>query len=154
MKKKKRDRGLLGENLEQVIAGRLGRRQWEFYLLTQAWKSLVGERAAAHILPAWIRKDTLWVYVDGSGWMQEMTFMRPQLLCRVNDFLPSVVLADIRWLQQPLATKSDPLRKAPLPDREIDQEKEENFLQMTRIIGDKKCGQALFQLWCNFQKKI
>jgi hypothetical protein len=154
MKKKKGQQGLLCEHLEQVFAHRIGRRQWEFFLLTQAWESLVDKRAAVHIIPAWIRKDTLWVYVDGSGWMQEMTFMKPQLLCRINDFLSSVVIADIRGLQQPREKKSDTVQEYSLPEKEVDRRKEESFLQMTQTIGDPKCGQALFQLWLNFQKKI
>jgi len=153
MKKKKQEQGLLGRHLEQVIAHRLGSRYWEFFLLTRAWESLVGKRAAGHVLPAWIRKNTLWVYVDGSGWMQEMTFMKPELLGRVNDLLSSAVITDIRWTHKPLKEKSRFKRKYSLPDREVDRGEKGNFLEMTQTIGDPKCGQALFKMWLNFQKK-
>ena len=145
---------MLAEQLEEVIGRQLGRRQWEFILLTRAWKDVVGERAAAHTLPAWIKKDILWGYVDGSSWMQELTFMKPQMLKQVNGHLRSVVIADIRWVQQPRENISTSVQELHLPERVVDSKREEDFKHMTKIIGDPGCQQALFHLWQTFQKKM
>lgn len=145
---------MLAEQLEQVIGGQLGRRQWEFILLTRAWKDVVGERAAAHTLPAWIKKDILWGYVDGSSWMQELTFMKPQLLKQVNGHLRSVVITDIRWLQKPQKIISTAEQEFLLSERVVDSKREEEFEDMTKIIDDPGCQQALFHLWQTFQKKM
>ena len=144
---------MLGGQLEQVIGSNLGRRQWEFILLARAWKEVVGERAAAHTMPAWIKKDVLWGYVDSSSWMQELSFMKPQILEKVNGHLRSVVIRDIRWLRQPQEAGSAP-EPVLMPDRELEPEREEAFRRMTEIVEDPGCRQALFHLWRIFQKKM
>ncbi len=145
---------MLAGQLEQVIGSRLGRRQLEFIRLAQVWKDVVGERTAAHTMPAWIKKDVLWGYVDSSSWMQELTFMKPEILQQVNQHLRSVTIMDIRWLRQPLEDAAYPSREFFQPNRDIDPEQEEEFRGMTGIIDDPGCRQALFHLWRTFQKKM
>jgi len=145
---------MLAEQLEQVIGSRLGRRQLEFIRLAQLWKDVVGERAAAHTMPAWIKKDVLWGYVDSSSWMQELAFMKPEIMEQVNQHFRSVTISDIRWLRQPLEEFSIPSQQFFQPNRAIDPDKEEEFQSMTRIIADSGCQQALFHLWRTFQKKM
>lgn len=145
---------MFATQLEQLIGSHLGRRPLEFILLTRAWKDIVGERVASHTLPAWIRNDVLWVYVDGSAWMQELTFMKPKIQELVNEKLRSVTIVDIRWLQQPLEDKSTSIEKFPQPERVLDPQQEEKFSDMTKIIDDSGCQQALFNLWQTFQKKM
>ncbi len=145
---------MLAGQLEQVIGSRLGRRQLEFIRLARVWKDVVGERAVAHTMPAWIKKDVLWGYVDSSSWMQELTFMKPQILEQVNQHLRSVTITDIRWLRQPLENAPSPEQQYSQPNRAVDPEREEEFQSMTRIIADPGCQQALFHLWQTFQKKM
>ncbi len=154
MKRSVKQGVLLAEQLEQVIGSRLGSRQWEFIRLAQAWKEVVGEPAAAHTMPAWIKKDVLWGYVDSSSWMQELAFMQPQILEQVKRHLRSVPISDIRWLRQPLEEASAPSPQYFQPNRDIDPGREEEFQSMTRIIADPGCQQALFDLWRTFQKKM
>jgi len=145
---------MLAGQLEQVIGSRLGRRQLEFIRLAQLWKDVVGERAAAHTMPAWIKKDVLWGYVDSSSWMQELAFMKPEIMQQVNQHFRSVTISDIRWLRQPLEESSIPSQQFFQPNRAIDPDREEEFQSMTRIIADPGCQQALFHLWRTFQKKM
>jgi len=144
---------MFAAQLEQLIGSHLGRRPLEFIRLTRAWKNVVGERAASHSLPAWIRKDVLWVFVDGSAWMQELTFMKPKIQEQVNNTIRSVEITDIRWLQQPLENKLTPTRELPQAEKGVDPIREKEFLGMTKIIDDPGCQQALFKLWQIFQKK-
>jgi len=44
------------------------------------WKILVGALAAKHTRPASLRKKVLTVFVDSSGWMQEMTLQKRKIL--------------------------------------------------------------------------
>ncbi len=145
---------LIGRQLEKIIRGKVGRLHWDLYQLNQAWAFVAGKRAAAQTQPAWIRQDVLWVFVNGSAWMQELTYMKPEILARANDCLESVVLVDIRWLQQP--QQYEPLQRMELnvPDYIISPEKEEKFLQMSKTVADSDCQQALFKLWQTFQKRM
>ncbi len=145
---------LIGLSLEKVVRGKVGRLHWDIYRLNRAWGFVAGKRAAAHTQPAWIRKDVLWVYVSGSAWMQELSYMKPEILARANGCLNSVVLVDIRWLQQPAENMSLQPVELKVPDRVITPEKEEKFLQMSKTVADSDCQQALFKLWQTFQKKM
>ena len=44
------------------------------------WKVLVGAVAAKHTRPAALRKKILTVFVDSSGWMQQMTLQKRKIL--------------------------------------------------------------------------
>jgi predicted nucleic acid-binding Zn ribbon protein len=44
------------------------------------WKELVGDTAAKHTRPAALRKGALTVFVDSSGWMQEMVMKKRKIL--------------------------------------------------------------------------
>ncbi len=44
------------------------------------WKALVGPRAAGHTRPASLRKGILTVFVDSSGWLQQMTLEKRKTL--------------------------------------------------------------------------
>lgn len=145
---------LIGRQLERVIRGKVGGLHWDIYRLSRNWATVAGKRAAAHSQPAWIRKDVLWVFVSGSAWMQELSYMKPEILDRANDCLDSVVLADIRWTQQSARDESLQQVELKTPDHVIIPEKEEQFLQMSRTLADPDCQQALFKLWQTFQKKM
>jgi len=145
---------VLADQLEQIIRKGLGPRQWEFIRLAQVWQKVVGERAAAHTMPAWIKKDTLWGYVDSTSWMQELAFMKPEILEKVNVHFRSVRLVDIRWLRKPVAKFSPPESREPLPDSIVDPEQEDAFRDLTQVVGESGCREALFNLWQVFQRKM
>ena len=46
----------------------------------ERWKTLVGAAAAKHTRPASLRKGILTVFVDTSGWMQEMSLQKRKIL--------------------------------------------------------------------------
>ncbi len=152
MQKKKQRQQLLGQCLEQVVSTHIGPNYWQFFLLFRQWEAIVGKDIATHVIPAWLRKDTLWLYVDSAAWMQEIGFIQPDLLPKINAYLQSIVIREIRCLQQPQATTGVPEETA-RPERAINREKEQAFRRMTENIPDPKCGQALLKLWQTFQSK-
>ena len=44
------------------------------------WKSMIGPAAAKHTRPAALRKGILTVFVDTSGWLQQMTLQKRRTL--------------------------------------------------------------------------
>lgn len=142
----------LGEQLEYVIGRNLGKRQWDFIELTRQWPALAGEKVAAHTKPAWIKKDVLWVFVEGSTWMQELSFLKPNLLAKVNKRLQTIFLSDMRWLQQLQIHDTFLVATSQPPEKILDKQQEENFFTLTQIVTDSGCQQALFRLWQTFQR--
>ena len=48
--------------------------------VNERWKALVGVSAARHTRPASLRKGVLTVFVDSSGWMQEVNMRKRKIL--------------------------------------------------------------------------
>ena len=48
--------------------------------IEEQWKALMGTLGAKHSRPASLRKGVLTVFVDSSGWMQEMSMKKRKIL--------------------------------------------------------------------------
>ena len=46
----------------------------------ERWKAIVGPAAERHTRPASLRKSILTVFVDSSGWMQQMSLQKRKIL--------------------------------------------------------------------------
>lgn len=100
----------------------LPRRIREWRLLSR-WESIVGEAVARHARPDRWKGRTLIVRVDGAAWMQELSFMRPQMLSRIAEAFPDLCIAAIRLeagelppLPPSSSAKAPRSEEAPLPD--------------------------------------
>ncbi len=70
----------IGDIVKTVFARFEGERTFSKEDIEGRWKALVGVVAAKHTRPAALRKGTLTVFVDSSGWMQEMTMQKRKIL--------------------------------------------------------------------------
>lgn len=52
--------------------------------LQKDWHTIVGHSVALHSQPGQIRFNKLYLSVDSPGWMQELSFLKPALLKKVN----------------------------------------------------------------------
>ncbi len=77
------------------------------------WEAVVGPHIAKKASPEGVRNGILLVSVESSVWMQELTFMKQQILERINQACESSGVKDIRFK----------LRKSPqgmeISDKEI-----------------------------------
>jgi len=67
------------------------------YAVLGAWKEIVGATVAAHSQPRAIRNHILFIHVAHSTWMQQLQFLKPTLLEKVNHFLGEPLIQDIRF---------------------------------------------------------
>jgi hypothetical protein len=121
--------------------------------LTRRWPDLVGKIYAEHTLPAFFRRDELWIYTSNAIWIHQMQFAKIKLLAKINDFLAQYNgprVGDLRWKLQPADFPCLPPQEkqaAPLPVIEPDPQAEQEFQNLTEAIEDKEARQALFRLW-------
>jgi hypothetical protein len=119
--------------------------------LTRRWPDLVGSIYAEHSLPAFFRRDELWMYTDNGIWMQQMQFAKLRLLAKINDFLAEYAgprVGDLRWMLQPADFPGPPPKKPqPLPPVSIDPQAERHFQELIEAIENEDARQALFRLW-------
>ena len=67
------------------------------YQIWDVWDDVVGEAIARQTQPNHIRNMVLWVTVSSSTWMQQLEFMKKQMVGRLNDCIGEKVITDIRF---------------------------------------------------------
>ena len=63
----------------------------------EVWDSVVGEAIARQARPQQVRNMILWISVSSSTWMQQLEFMKKEIVHRLNDHIGEVVIKDIRF---------------------------------------------------------
>ncbi len=95
------------------------------YSILGAWNEIVGATVAAHSQPRSIRNRILFIEVAHSTWMQQLQFLKPTLLEKVNNFLGEPLIQDIRFKlgkilpATPSSSKTDPWRKEDLGEETL-----------------------------------
>ncbi len=67
------------------------------YSIWGAWKKIVGESVALHTQPRSIRNQILFIDVSHPTWIQQLQFLKPTLLEKINDFIGKPPIQDIRF---------------------------------------------------------
>lgn len=67
------------------------------YSIFGAWKEIVGESVAIQTQPRSIRNRILFIDVSHPTWIQQLQFLKPTLLEKVNAFLGEPHIQDIRF---------------------------------------------------------
>jgi hypothetical protein len=123
------------------------------YSILGAWNEIVGEAVAGHSQPRSIRNQILFIDVAHPTWMQQLQFLKPTLLNRVNSFLGGPRIQDIRFKvgkvspSLPTPSKTPSMEDEPLDQRtlgriesllqEIDDEEVQRSLREVLIRGAK-----------------
>ena len=69
----------------------------KIYSIWGAWEEIVGEPVALQTHPSIIRNGILFVEVSHPTWIQQLQFLKPTLLEKVNSFLGEPLIEDIRF---------------------------------------------------------
>lgn len=92
------------------------------YSILGAWSEIVGESVAAHSQPRAIRNRILFIDVTHPTWMQQLQFLKPTLLEKINTFLGESLIQDIRFkLGKILSNVTVPPKTVSLEDERLDQ---------------------------------
>ena len=79
-----------------VLAPRLGLESKLFEArLRRQWPDIVGEPIATHTRPDQIRFKKLTIFVHNSVWLQQLTFLKPVLLQKVNTMAGESLVTEI-----------------------------------------------------------
>ena len=91
------------------------------YSIFRVWKEIVGEAVALQTRPRAIRNQILFIDVSHSTWMQQLQFLKPTLLEKINTFLGDPYFQDIRFrLGKISPIVSTPLKTDSLKDEDLD----------------------------------
>lgn len=56
------------------------------YSIWKSWEKIVGADLAKQTKPAFIRRDCLTIFVQNHVWMNELQYMKEELLRKINEF--------------------------------------------------------------------
>jgi len=91
------------------------------YSILGAWNEIVGESVAAHSQPRTIRNRILFIDVAHPTWMQQLQFLKPTLLEKINTFLGESLIQDIRFKLGKVPSKVPaPPKTLSMEDQELD----------------------------------
>ena len=80
------------------LSKRLGLQSHLFELrLQQQWREMIGEPVASHTWPAHLRFKKLYLIVRNSVWLQQLIFLKPTLLAKLNEQAGSEVISDLAF---------------------------------------------------------
>jgi hypothetical protein len=92
------------------------------YSLWGAWKEIVGESVALNTQPSVIRNRILFIKVSHPTWIQQLQFLKPTLLEKLNGFLGEPLIEDIRFRLGKIAEASPSRERTPSwTEEELDQ---------------------------------
>jgi hypothetical protein len=96
MRNKRKNLEHFGNALSGTKRGGLAK-QLRRYEPWRCWTDIVGSSLAAHTSPAGWRGDTLVINVEHSTWMQELQFMKRDLIAKITGACPKTKLKDVRF---------------------------------------------------------
>ena len=118
------------------------------------WEAVVGPHIAKKATPEVIRNGILQVSVVSSVWMQELTFMKQQILERINQACVSSGVKDVRFRLGKTLPGMDNSDEEMLP--ELTEEEQKEIEQQTATIEDQEVReslQSLFSIGMKSKKK-
>ena len=65
------------------------------FKLQQHWPEIVGEHLARHTWPDSVRHRKLYLVAENSVWLQQLLFLKPELLAKINTAADGEALSDI-----------------------------------------------------------
>jgi hypothetical protein len=114
------------------------------YSLFGAWKEIVGETIALQTQPRSLRNQILFVDVSHSTWIQQLQFLKPQLLEKLNAFLGEPPIQDIRFKLGKISPPSPPSPPSPLwPKEPLDKRTLDCMDELLGKIEDKETRESL-----------
>ncbi len=87
------------DSIASVLSGIARRHGMEAKLLEHKllknWAGIAGEQIAAHTRPDQIKFKTLYLIAESSVWIQHLTFLKPELLEKVNAAAGRPIVTDV-----------------------------------------------------------
>ena len=117
------------------------------YSILGAWDQIVGESVAEHSQPRSVRNRILFIDVSHSTWMQQLQFLKPTLLEKVNGFLGEPLIQDIRLkLGKISRTIAAPSKTHSLEHEKLDKGTLKRIESILEEIEDKEVQKSLHEV--------
>jgi hypothetical protein len=117
------------------------------YSIWGAWKEIVGESVASQTQPRSIRNRILFIDVSHPTWIQQLQFLKPTLLEKVNAFLGQPLIDDIRFrLGKIPSTPPSPSKTSDWHEEDLDEETLKRIEDALQEIENEEVKRTLREL--------
>jgi hypothetical protein len=114
------------------------------YSILGAWNEIVGESVANQTQPRSIRNRILFIDVSHPTWMQQLQYLKPTLLEKINAFLGEPLIQDIRFkLGKISPTIPVPPKTPSLKDEKLDKATLNRIESLLQEIDDEEVKKSL-----------
>jgi len=140
---------LPANGVEAQKPGKLGLdKTLKVYRIFAVWDKAVGSRIARHSQPRRFQKETLWITVDSSTWLQQLSFLSEEIREKVNDALGVPLVKAIRFQigdirSQKYKPPAPPFRDA----RTVDEETRKAIANATASVHDQELRETMHRLF-------
>lgn len=119
------------------------------YLAMNKWEKVVGETLSQHTKPAYVKDGILYVYVDSSVWVQELSLFKNNLIEKLNDSvaLPNVI-KDIVFIDKGKSFKKERSKQKKKEIR-LSLQEEERIAKIVEDIKDEELREILRNYYRN-----
>lgn len=95
--KKKSDFVHIGSVIHKTLDAHVGKSGAEMVKIFDLWEEIVGEGIADNAVPAAFNNQVLIVHVSSSVWMQQLSFLKEEIIQKINDGFGKRILKDIQF---------------------------------------------------------
>ena len=67
------------------------------YRTFNKWAEIAGKQVAEHARPERWQRGTLIIRVESSSWMQELSFLKKEIVARLQKYLPDITVKTVRF---------------------------------------------------------
>ncbi|MBF0309522.1 MAG: DUF721 domain-containing protein [Magnetococcales bacterium] len=89
----------VGATVRRLVEPLLNHPQSRAQLLWRDWRRCVGSRVASHTEPVRLDRHALTVRVDSPAWMNQLTFLKGEILQALQVHLPALDIRELRFQQ-------------------------------------------------------
>ena len=114
------------------------------YSLWGAWREIVGDSIASNAQPSLIRNRILFIEVSHPTWIQQLQFLKPTLLEKINRFLKEPFIQDIRFRLGKIPSLPPPsIKDSAWQDEELDRETMEQIETLLQKIEEDETRKTM-----------
>jgi predicted nucleic acid-binding Zn ribbon protein len=124
--------------------------------LRRRWRDIVGEPMASHTWPAQIRFKKLYLIVRNPVWLQQLTFLKPALLTKLQTEFGTESVTDIAFRvgEIPDETEASPTSLATDPGSTQSEQSQAELVLHTAMIQDPSIRERLREVISKYPAQV
>lgn len=134
----------VSEVLDKIFSRRGIDKKMKEMSVLKLWKEVVGKKIDKHTHPFSVKKGKLFVRVDNSGWLVQLTYLKDKIMAELNKKEGGKLINDIYFWLGEIKKSSEEKAKKPLPTERVKLERAELDEIEERLKGVK--DKALHQI--------